>query len=45
MKRFFNSLIMMLMLCVMPEAGIASQRLTLMLDWFPNVDHLPVYLV
>ena len=23
--------------------GIAAQKLTLILDWFPNVDHLPIY--
>ncbi|MBC8463690.1 MAG: ABC transporter substrate-binding protein, partial [Deltaproteobacteria bacterium] len=22
---------------------MASDRMTLMLDWFPNVDHLPIY--
>lgn len=29
-------------LLVLP-AGAAGETLTLMLDWFPNVDHLPVY--
>ena len=24
-------------------SGLASQKLTLILDWFPNVDHLPIY--
>ena len=22
----------------------AGEKLTLMLDWFPNVDHLPIYI-
>ena len=21
----------------------SAQKLTLMLDWFPNIDHLPIY--
>ena len=25
------------------SAALASEKLTLMLDWFPNVDHLPIY--
>jgi len=24
-------------------SAFAAQKLTLMLDWFPNVDHLPIY--
>ena len=24
-------------------SSTAAQRLSLMLDWFPNIDHLPVY--
>ena len=44
MKRSFYPLLIILVMCVMPGTGIASQRLTLMLDWFPNVDHLPIYL-
>ena len=43
MKRFFSSLIIIMVMCLMPGTGITSQRLTLMLDWFPNVDHLPIY--
>jgi len=44
MKRFFCSMVMLLMMQLMPGPVIAAERLTLMLDWFPNVDHLPVYL-
>jgi len=25
------------------STGMAAQKLTLILDWFPNVDHLPIY--
>ena len=25
------------------SSGLAAQKLTLILDWFPNVDHLPIY--
>jgi len=34
-----------LALCVLawPSVAMATERLTLMLDWFPNVDHLPLY--
>ena len=24
-------------------SAFGAQKLTLMLDWFPNVDHLPIY--
>ena len=36
--------LVMLLLAVMllPAAGQA-EKLTLMLDWFPNIDHLPIY--
>ena len=41
MKRHLAlTLIVFFMLCTTAPA----QKLTLMLDWFPNVDHLPVYL-
>ncbi|MCG8617771.1 MAG: ABC transporter substrate-binding protein [Desulfobacterales bacterium] len=29
---------------ILPLPGTAAEKLTLMLDWFPNVDHLPIYL-
>ena len=43
--RFFISMLLAVM-SVLPLAGVsrADQNLTLMLDWFPNVDHLPIYL-
>lgn len=41
MKRYVVlTLMIFFMLCSTVTAG----KLTLMLDWFPNVDHLPVYL-
>ncbi len=41
MKRYFVlTLMIFLMLC----STASAQKLVLMLDWFPNVDHLPVYL-
>ncbi|HDI60385.1 MAG TPA: ABC transporter substrate-binding protein [Desulfobacteraceae bacterium] len=39
MKRFLLAVVLLLYAA---DAG-AAQKLTLMLDWFPNVDHLPVY--
>ena len=41
MKRnFILTLMIFLMLC----STASAQKLVLMLDWFPNVDHLPIYL-
>jgi len=36
---------LMIILVILPIASsvAAGTRLTLMLDWFPNVDHLPIY--
>ena len=44
MKRWFYFLMLIVTLPIMAGSGIAAERLTLMLDWFPNVDHLPIYL-
>ncbi len=41
-KKIITVLILAAMALAAPAAG--AQKLTLMLDWFPNVDHLPVYL-
>ncbi len=43
MKQKFILLLLVLMMLV-PAPAIAAEKLTLMLDWFPNVDHLPIYL-
>ncbi len=32
-----------LLTIVWVSSGLAAQKLTLILDWFPNVDHLPIY--
>ncbi len=40
-KRIFTFIITLFILCA-PLAQ-AGQKLTLMLDWFPNVDHLPIF--
>lgn len=37
-------LIASLLIVVSVTGAGASEKLTLMLDWFPNVDHLPIYL-
>jgi putative hydroxymethylpyrimidine transport system substrate-binding protein len=40
-----NLLIIAVVVCLLFGAGTAgAEKLTLMLDWFPNVDHLPIYL-
>jgi len=33
-----------LLFLIQAPRGMAAEKLTLMLDWFPNVDHLPVYM-
>ena len=35
-------LILMILMAIASSAA-AGEKLTLMLDWFPNVDHLPIY--
>lgn len=42
MKKISFYLILAAMLIAAPNLW-ADQKLTLMLDWFPNVDHLPIY--
>ncbi len=39
-KRFMFTAILVIMLF---SPAVAQEKLTLMLDWFPNVDHLPIY--
>ena len=36
-------LITILLILIMAVPAAATEKLTLMLDWFPNVDHLPIY--
>lgn len=40
MKKTLLTLIFSL---ILTTASMADQKLALMLDWFPNVDHLPIY--
>ena len=40
-KRIFTFVITLFILCT--SLAQAEQKLTLMLDWFPNVDHLPIF--
>jgi len=41
-RKLIVVLLTLFVLAVAPGA-MAAERLTLMLDWFPNVDHLPLY--
>ena len=42
MKKAFCTFMLVASLLFTPSLW-ASEKLTLMLDWFPNVDHLPIY--
>jgi putative hydroxymethylpyrimidine transport system substrate-binding protein len=42
MKKYFSLLIVVCSLLI-PASSVWAQKLTLMLDWFPNIDHLPIY--
>jgi putative hydroxymethylpyrimidine transport system substrate-binding protein len=42
-KRCQSLLLAILLVFGLTSSIGAAQRLTLMLDWFPNVDHLPIY--
>ena len=41
MRKFLTLTLLLSMTFASPAA--AGEKLTLMLDWFPNVDHLPIY--
>ncbi len=44
MNKFYKIIIMaVLLICIWVPSSMAAQKLTLILDWFPNVDHLPIY--
>ena len=44
MKFFYiATLLLTLIFSLFGSSGMAAQKLTLILDWFPNVDHLPIY--
>ena len=42
-KRYLPLLLAIFLVFCATSPTQASQELTLMLDWFPNVDHLPIY--
>ena len=42
-KKLLTIVLLSFILSPIGSASQASQKLTLMLDWFPNVDHLPIY--
>ena len=42
-KKLIATLLLTLIFSLFGSSGMAAQKLTLMLDWFPNVDHLPIY--
>jgi putative hydroxymethylpyrimidine transport system substrate-binding protein len=41
MRKYFVLVLLLCLLITSPAAAV--EKLTLMLDWFPNVDHLPIY--
>ena len=43
MKKGFFVSVAVILLSLVAFSAFAAQKLTLMLDWFPNVDHLPIY--
>ncbi len=43
MKKRLLFLLAILVILFTSPALFAGQKLTLMLDWFPNIDHLPIY--
>ena len=44
MQKFHKIIMLVLLLTAFwASSGLAAQKLTLILDWFPNVDHLPIY--
>ncbi len=42
-KKLITILLLVLLLSPLGSSVMAAEKLTLMLDWFPNVDHLPIY--
>ena len=44
MKNKYRPIILWIFLVVLWVPSLeAAQKMTLILDWFPNVDHLPIY--
>ena len=42
-KKYFALFLSVLLVIVWASTANAARKFTLMLDWFPNVDHLPIY--
>lgn len=42
MKKYLSLFIVVCSLLI-PASSVWAQKLSLMLDWFPNIDHLPIY--
>lgn len=42
-KLYLALIIFVLLLLADPQGASALEKITLMLDWFPNVDHIPIY--
>ena len=42
-KKLIATLLLTLFFSPIGSSAMSAQKLTLMLDWFPNVDHLPIY--
>ncbi len=42
-KKRLLIILAVLLTVIWASSGLAAQKLTLILDWFPNVDHLPIY--
>jgi len=42
-KKSLFIILAVLLTIIWASSGLAAQKLTLILDWFPNVDHLPIY--
>jgi putative hydroxymethylpyrimidine transport system substrate-binding protein len=42
-KKLIATISLTLIFSLFGSSGMAAQKLTLILDWFPNVDHLPIY--
>lgn len=42
-KKLIATLLPTIIFSLIGTSAMAAEKLTLMLDWFPNVDHLPIY--
>ena len=43
MKKIATIFLLTFIISLIASTTYAAQKLTMMLDWFPNVDHLPIY--